>query len=274
MPTPIPQEEYWQGTQKFTFTPEGGAEYTCINNPTLYEPTPATEAELQVPAMLGANMLNGGIEFAPIALPIEWEEMDWSEYQYLAGTCHMQFCKMIDHEDQGYWGWLRLGKFSWIPGIAAKKGKCSAVFMVSQPADGLNSLINVLAKPAGAATSSATGGAIAASTMLYYWLTFFTPWGESVPYAFNITTPSAAGTYYNLITWTAPTSGFFRKARLYVSTQANPATAYVKGDILAAESQQWTDYSGVNGLQNISTIPTVNRAATGIWGGGTWINLS
>lgn len=269
--------QYWLNTQKMQFTSLSGTTYTLTKNPYKMPMTSLTKAKADVPIAPAPNLLNGGSEFAAAAIPLEWEEMDYQEYLNLQ-QFHLQPCTMIDMYDNGYFGWLSLGTFDSIAGAATKAGQVKAAFIVSTPANGLKSVINTIAAPvAGNLTASVTtGGSIAASTMLYYVLTLYSNWGQTKMSPVVSVTTSSAGSAVSL-SWSGPSSAWFRKARLWVSTSNNFVagnSALVKADVFSAWNQSWTDYCGTSGVTNQDTLPISNTAYLGRFAGGQWQNLS
>lgn len=139
----VTQNQPWINTQKMTFTPDGGSTYTMIHNPRAYSHLAETAAAIDVPAQVGEGILNGGSEYAPIAVPLQWDEMDLSEFQFLA-SINLQPCTMIDMVDNGYYGYLKLAEYTYLPGVATKVGAVKAAFMATRPANGQSSVINTL----------------------------------------------------------------------------------------------------------------------------------
>ena len=253
-----------------------GGTYILTKNPNKMPMVPLTKAKADVPISPGPNLLNGGSEFAAAAIPMEWAEMDYQEYLNLQ-SYHLQPSTMIDMYDNGYYGWLSLGTFDSLPGVATKTGTVKAAFIVSTPANGLNSIINTLATPlTGNLTATVTtGGSIAASITLYYVLTLYSNWGQTTMSPVVSVTTSSVGSAISL-SWTAPTSGFFRKGRLWISASNNfvaGSSALVKADVFSAWTQTWMDYNGTSGVTNTDIIPTSNTAWTGKFAGGIWQNL-
>jgi hypothetical protein len=236
---------------------------------------PLSKAQADTPIMPGPNILSGGVEFASAAIPLEWQQLDYQEYLNLQAY-HLVPSTMIDVFDNGYYGWLQLGSFEPLAGAATKVGKAKAAFIVSTPANGLVSTVNTLANGATLGHTVATGGSLAASTTLYYALSFWSNWGESL--IGPIATVSTGATANAMITlsWTAPISPNFRKARLYMATSAAAlvagATATVKAEVYQAWTQSWTDYCGTSGVTSTATIPSVNTAYLGRFAGGVFMN--
>lgn len=276
-----PTVQYWgsPGTsQKMRFVLPSGSTYVLTKNPYKYGMVAYTKARADVPIAPAANLLNGGSEFAAASIPLEWQEMDEQEYLNLQ-PYHLTPCTMIDMDDIGYYGWLVLGGFDYLPGVQTKVGQVKAQFIVSTPANGLNSVINTLAAPlAGNLTATATtGGSLAASTTLYYVLTFYSNWGQTtMSPVVSVTTGASAGGSVSL-SWTAPTSAYFRKARLWVSTSNNFVagnSALVKADVYSAWNQTWTDYCGTSGVTSTDTLPTSNSAWIGYYAGGRFVSAT
>lgn len=271
--------QYWQTTQKMRFISQSGSTtYILSKNTTKLPFVSLTKAKADVPISPAPNLLNGGSEFAAAAIPLEWTEMDYQEYLNLQ-QFHLQPCTMIDMYDHGYFGWLSLGTFDSLAGVATKAGSVKAAFIVSTPANGLSSVINTLAAPINgnlSATIATAGGSIAGGTTLYYVLSFYSNWGQTT-ISPVLTATTATGSSTNMITlnWTAPTSARFRKARLWISTSNNftPGnSSLVKADVFSAWSQTWYDYCGTSGVTNQDVIPKSNGAYTGDWAGGIWVN--
>lgn len=267
--------KYWGAGQKFKFTNDQAVSYTVSRNPTTYNWVPLTKVQAKPPISPGANMLQGGVEFASATIAMEWAELDFAEYQKLQAY-HMVPSTMIDAADQGFYGWLVLGGFQWIAGAATQTGKAVAAFVVCRPAPGAVTTINSLATPASSPTASGTtGGSIPTGTTLYYAHTFWSNWGESGISPVRTFTTGTNGALVNL-SWTAPTSGYFRKTRIYTASSAAGlvpgATAYVLADVYALWSQTWADVSGLTGLTSQATIPLANYAYTGSFAGAAWQN--
>jgi hypothetical protein len=269
--------QYWQNTQKMRFISPGGTTYVLSKNPTKLPMIPLTKAKADVPIAPAPNLLNGGSEFSAAAIPMEWPEMDYQEYLNLQ-QFHLQPCTMISPDDNGFYGWLSLGQFDYLPGVQTKVGAVKAAFIVSTPANGLNTVISTLANPvAGNLTATqTTGGSIASGTTLYYVMTFYSNWGQTLMSPVVSATTSASGAAINLA-WTAPTSAYFRRARLYISTSNNFVAgnaAFVKADIYSAWNQTWIDYCGTSGVTSTDTLPLTNTAYTGSWRGGLFVSAS
>lgn len=266
--------QYWNNAQKLRFVSSSGVTYVCVHNPTTYNMVPLTKAQASIPVQPGPNILSGGIEFASGSIPIEWPEMDFSEWQALQAW-HLVPSTMIDMYDNGYLGWLVLGSYQPPAGVATKVGKANATFVVAKPANGLISTVNVLA-PITITSAVAAGGSIPASTTLHYALSVWTPWGESL--ISPDLSVSTGGTSNAMITisWTAPVSNFYRKARLYVSTSAITAGTVqsIKAEVYSAFTQSFVDYCGMAGLTSTATTPTTNQAYTGRFSGGIWYNMT
>lgn len=273
--------EYWGlpgSSQKMRFVTQSGATYVLTKNPQKYGMVGYTKARADVPIAPAANLLNGGSEFAAASVPLEWTEMDEQEYINLQ-PYHLTPCTMIDMDDHGYFGWLVLGSFEYLPGVMTKVGQVKAQFIVSTPSNGLSSVINTLAAPTSGnlTATAATGGSLAASTTLYYVLTFFSNWGQTtMSPVVSVTTGASAGGAVDL-SWTAPASSYFRKARIWISTSNNfsaGGSALVKAEVYTAWNQTWPDYCGTSGVTSTDILPSSNTAYLGLWAGGKWLNAS
>jgi hypothetical protein len=266
--------QYWMNAQKLRFVSPTLGTHICVHNPTTYNMVPLTKAQAAVPLQAGPNVLIGGVEFSPGAIPIEWPEMDYSEYQALQPFVYMPIT-MIDMYDNGYLGWLILGSYEPPAGVATKVGSCKATFVVSQPANGLLSTINVLTPGALSATVAA-GGSIPSSTTLYYAMTFWSQWGESTMSPVKTVSTGATNNAMVQLSWTPPSSAFYRKARLYVSSVSFSAGSIqnIKAEVYTSFSQSFKDYCGTNGLTSTATIPTANKSSCGFWRGAVWLNES
>lgn len=283
MPTVL-VDQYWSNAPRMQFTVDGGTPYVMKHNPTVYNNTAATSAEIEIPAAVGIAAIIGGVEYAPVNIGLQWDEMDSSEYAYLS-TIQLLPVTMIDMEDNGYYGYLKLGAFDYTLGAAEKVGQCKALFMAIAPADGNTTTIKRLNDPqiSDINTTNISGGAIGATTDLtiQYAISYWTNWGETNICSFSQTvngnTPAPQKAIQ--ISWPSHSSMYYRKARIYIATSnAAPIspgdTAYVLGDVFWAQTNQWTDYCGnVNGaLLNKVITPTQSTAYIGTWGGGRWNN--
>jgi hypothetical protein len=268
------QAQYWSNAQKFKFIADAGPVFTVQTNPSTYSKMPNNQQEVQFPAQLGPAFFNGAIEMAPTSIPLEWVEMSSSDYDALSSNFHLQPCTMIDMEDQGFYGFLKLGGFDYQVGSAQKVGIVKAVFVCIQPANGQTSVINTLGAPAILTGTIGTGGTISNSTTMYYRRSVFSNWGESLAGpVFTIITTNASASI--ILPWTAPSSGFYRKSRIYSASTAGALAnglQAVCNDILYGFSQQWIDTVGIQGTQNQAYIPAVDHSATGFFLGGKWQN--
>lgn len=277
--------QYWGSpTQRMTFTPDGGSTYTVVHNPTAYNNVGNSQAEIELPAQVGISAIIGGVEYAPQAITFEWDEMDSSEYAYL-GSISFKPCVMVDMEDNGWYGYLRMVGFEYIVAASTKVGKVTALFMAIAPANGQRSTINAISSPdpAHITVTVANGGSIGGTSdiTIQYALAFKSVWGETLITPFSATVPghTPPHTDYVQIGWNAPNTSYYRLARLYISTNnsaplAPGDTAYLLGDTLWAQTQQWTDYNGnVNGATFPKiVIPSSSTAYKGYFGGGRWTN--
>jgi hypothetical protein len=266
---------YWPsgGAQKMRFI-IGGDTHVCAHNPTQYPMAPLSKAQASTPVQMGPNLLAGGVEFAPGAMTLEWDQMSYTEYQEL-GAFNMLYCTMIDMYDNGYQGWLILNSYTPTAAMAQMVGQVQATFVVAKPANGLISTVNILSPGILSSSVVTSGGSLASGTTLYYALTFFSLWGESALSSVITVNITSNNSYVNL-SWTGPTSGFYRKARLYIATSSFTAgsSALVKAEVYSSFTQEWTDYNGTNGVTATTTTPTSNNAFTGIFAGGLWQNMT
>jgi len=228
---------------------------------------------------MGAAYLSGSIEYPPTAIPMEWDQISQADYTTLANFFHLQPCTMIDMNDSGFYGWLKLGEFVYQSGSAQQVGSCKAVFICSVPANGQSSIVNTLPNPGTLTYTVATGGSIPASFPMYYRVTFFSQWGEGL--GSNILTANTGVTSNAIIiiSWTVPISTYYRKARIYAATSAaglaDGVQAYVIAEVwFMFTPQNWYDTTGLNGQYNVAHLPTINRAFTGKFLGGKWLNLN
>jgi len=271
---------YWgSNTQKVQFIADAGPTMTLQNNPSSYSLSPHTYATAMVPAQMGALYLNGSIEYPPVAIPLEWTTISQADYTNLANYFHLQPCTMIDMNDNGYYGWLKLGDFVYESGSAQQVGSCKATFICSVPANGNATIVSTLPNPGTLSYSVTTGGSIPALQNMFYAVTFFSQWGEGLPS--NILSATSGGISNAIITiaWTVPNSTFYRKARVYAATSlaglANGVMAQVIAEVwFCFKPQNWLDTTGLNGQYNTAVIPTIDRAFTGGFAGGRWLNLN
>jgi hypothetical protein len=291
MPTRLNAPYWGTSSQKFTFKTLSGSVFTCTTNPTTYtlDPGdnnsnsatstsyPSSNAGTSVPAVLGPTIISGAMEYAPQAIDLEWAEFSETDYITLATSFNLQLGYMIDMNDRGVYGMLKIVSFDYAIGVAQRVGAFKAFYYVIGPANGLVSTVNVLSRPGTPTPTVSTGGSIPNATTTYYCYTWWTPWGETISSAIFSATTTAANQAVT-IPFTFPTSVYFRRARLYAASSsaalAAGSTAYVMADVWTAFSPQWIDTTGINGLTNTATIPALNTAATGVWQGGLWINGS
>jgi hypothetical protein len=278
---------YWgTSSSKFIFKTVSGQTFTCSTNPDTYslDPgdnnfngNPSSNAITSMPAVLGPTIISGAMEYAPQAIDIEWSQFSESDYITLASNFNLQLGYMIDMNDRGFYGMLKILSFTYLIGVAQKVGTFKAVYYVIGPANGTTSTINTLSTPATPTPTLGTGGSIPNGTTTYYCNTWWTPWGETISSSIYSATTTANGQAVT-IPFTFPTSVYFRRCRLYAASSsaalAAGSTAYIMADIWAAFSPQWIDTTGINGLTNTAQIPALNTAATGQWSGGAWQNGS
>ena len=272
------QAPFWSNAQKFKFISDAGPTFTVQTNPSTYSLMPNNQQETQVPAQLGPAFFNGAIEMPPTSIPMEWMEMSEPDYNTLASNFHLQPCTMIDMDDRGFYGFLKLGGFDFQLGAAQKVGIVKAVFVCIQPSNGTTSVINTFGSPATLTATVSGGGSIPSGTTVYYRHTFFSNWGESLASPIYSVSTGATNNAAITLIWTAPASGFYRKTRLYSALSsgglANGSLA-VCNDVLWAFTQQWIDTTGIQGTQNQAYVPNlIDRSARGFFLGGVWQNKS
>ncbi len=284
--------QYWSNTQKLQFSNTTLGTHTCVHNPTVYNMVPLTKAQASVPAQPGPNVLSGGVEFASGSIPMEWPEMDYSEYVAL-GAYHLQPSTMIDMYDNGYLGWLVLASHEPPAGVMTKVAKVKATFVVSKPANGLVSRINDIA-PGTLSASIQLGGSIAAGVSLNYALSFWSKWGESLassvvnvqtqPFLGTAAAPTlsqtaggtlGARTEYYKICWKTAYGTSISSAEVSIAVSANNV-AVVTPPAAPAGATGWSVFgstaSGAEKEQNSSALtlgaawtePTTGLTTTGV----------
>lgn len=258
--------------QAITFKDPAGVvpQYQVLLNPGKMPRSPSNMQKWQGTVNGGALIIGQG-ELPPKEIAFSWDQVDISDLQGIAAFTSVKPSIFIDNRDNGYLGALVLDAPEQIAGKLSDTWAVKGSFLVISPYDGLTKILNKLAVPALSVSLATSGGYIPASTTIYVWATVTTPSGESLPSGPTvITTGSGGSANYASLSWTVPTSKYYRKLSLYWNTVNNSSTATWLTDVWAGQTQtasiftKYIQYSKKN-------PPTYTRAYTGQWQGGLWV---
>jgi hypothetical protein len=212
----------------------------------------------------------GDYEYPPKEISITWNQIDDADFQSLREFTFISPITFVDNNDNGYLGVLVIDEAEQLANVTLKAWSVKASFLVVSPYDGITTTLPKLSNPSLSDTKTTSGGYITGAQTIYVWNTVFTPTGESVPgTALTLTSTSGDTAAYFTVTWTAPTSGWYRKTRLYWNSVNTSTTATLLGEVLAGLSQQWTIYTIYTPYNSINP-QLYNQAYTGYWSGGLW----
>jgi hypothetical protein len=245
------------------------------NNPAIFNVNNGTVAQTSQGSD-GLNYFRGDGEYAPFTLEIDWNWLSYSDYLNLAAL-RPYYVHFISYRNVGYYGKLVCDS----PQSAGIKVQdvvtLQAQFYALSPSDEGGAVsCERLSTPSALSVenSEAATGFIPSVTTQYYWLTFSTRYGETLPQpaesnGFNSGTNNTS----NSIAWTWPTySAYIEKASIYVSQANDPTTSRLLADVPYGLSPLWIDYVGFQGSLVNQQPPTVNTAFCGQWTGGIWTN--
>lgn len=220
----------------------------------------------------GTSVLKGQWEYPPTEILLTWNQIDQADYLSLAYFTSLSPVVFVDNNDKGFLGALVFDEADQIAGLSMNVWTVKASFLVIAPYNGNSTSINQLAPPTLTSSVVTPGGYVPASTTLYVWPTVNTPWGESAVGSSIALTAASANTYFN-VTWTNPTSTWYRYTSLYWNTANTAATATLLMQGLPAQSGSFTIYGA---YQNYTTQnpPIYGTAFTGQWRGGSWVQSS
>lgn len=245
--------------------------YTTPLNPLQVKRTPGTLRKW-TPLVNGNAAIIGNTETAPKMIQLIWPQLDKASFDAIRTMCAVAPIVMVDNNDQGYLGVLVCDSPEQLANVSLNVWNATFSFLVIAPYNGTSTTINTLAIPTVTPTVSTTGGFINGSTTLYLFATVVTKWGESAPGpAISVTTPNGTNTNMATLAFTAPTSGYYKKLRLYWNTANNSATATWLTDIWAGMTSTYTLYTGYIPYSTL-VPPTYGRNFTGDFQGSLWTN--
>lgn len=247
---------------------------SLLNNPKQLDLVSGTTAQLSQ-GIDGLNYLQGDGEYAPYSIQMQWLQLGYTDYLKMAAL-RPYYIDFISYRNIGYYGKLitdgiRSG------GVKTQDVlKVNATFLVLAPSDyGGSIAVNRIANPTTlAVVNSATtnSGYIGASVAQYYWLTFSSIYGETLPQAVGPITNTHNNTY-NDITWTWPSStAYCTKASIYVSNVSTASSSRLLGEVPNGLTAQWRDYVGFASTLVNKQPPSASKAYRGSWCLGKWIN--
>lgn len=217
----------------------------------------------------GTSVIQGGREYPPKEISLTWNMLDSADYEALR---IMQFTNplvYVDNNDFGYLGVLVIDSFEQVVNVSKKVYKVLASFLVLGPYNGQQTILTQLTPPTLSVNlSQTTGGYISSGTTLYFYSTVTTPWGESTPSpALVYTAGTTTNTNLAVLTFSAPSSTWYRKTRIYWSTTNAPTAATLLTDCLAGQQPQFTVYTNYVAYSTLNP-PTYGTAFTGRFDGG------
>lgn len=218
----------------------------------------------------GTSVITGSREYPPSEIKLVWNQMDKTDYEGIRPFTGINPIVFVDNNDNGYLGVLVIDS---VEQLANKSGWVYAVeasFLVVAPYNGSSSTINTLAVPT-LSVAYGTPGYIPANTTMYAWATVITPWGESTPGSALTIAPGATANQYASISWTAPTSNYYRKTRLYWNNANSVSSATFLGEVLSGLTQGFTIYGPYVAYSTLNP-PLFGRNFTGYFAGGLWTN--
>ena len=247
-----------------------------LNNPSVMNVNTGTVAKFDQ-GVDGLNYFRGDGEYAPFAIELTWKQIGLTDYQKLAAL-RPYYTHYVSYRNVGYFGKLVLGG----PKSAGVKTsdvlQLQAYFYPLAPSDqgGAQSVARI-ATPTTlmvSSTNTLNSGYIPASLTTYYWLTFSSKYGETLPQAASGQTNSNNNTF-NTISWTWPSSTVYcEKASIYVSNTNDPTTSLLIGEVPNGLSASWSDYVGYQSALVDRQPPIASTAYRGQWCGGIWLNES
>lgn len=250
------------------------------NNPKVFKVGPGNVEKI-VPSVDGTSKITGQDEYAPFALDIEWPQISFTDYMRLASLVPY-YLTFIDYRNNGYYGRMILSGPGADKPYTADVVSCTATFFVLGPSsDGNANGVNTLPfPPTMDVDSTESAGYIKHSVTTWYFLTFHTIYGETVPQYTSITTGTSGTGYMNTVTWSWPSSNYCTYASIYAGTSAAPngsGTPLLMAEILSNQTPAWNDLVGFAGISPAGAAlyqqpPLVNNAYTGKWYGGIWVN--
>jgi hypothetical protein len=215
----------------------------------------------------GTSVIVGDREYPPQEIQLVWDQLDKSDFDALRAFTQISPIVFVDNNDNGWLGVLVIDNAAQVSGLTKNVWAIQASFLVIAPYQGRTRSINVLTAPTLTTTLNA-GGYIPNGTTLYFWSTIWTPWGESTVSSVTSVTTAFANQFISL-GWSAPTSPYFKKLRIYWNTTNNPTTATMLTEIQAGFSASFSVYGPYVPYSTI-TPPIYNTAFSGFWSGGIW----
>jgi hypothetical protein len=221
----------------------------------------------------GGAVILGDREYPPKEIQLTWNQMDAQEFQKMAAFCNIAPVVLIDNRNNGHLGVLTITNVGQVADVTMDIFAVKASFLVLAPYNGNGTTLNTLTPPTLTATLSSNAGVMPNPATVYLWPTVFTNTGESAigeVTEINNTNPNAA---YD-ITFTAPTSTYYRKLRIYWNSTNDSTTATLLTEIQngfpvddAPSFTVWSKYIPYN-TQN---PPLYGSAFTGYWAGSYWV---
>lgn len=247
---------------------------SLINNPAVFN-VPIGSQMTSVQGIDGLNYISGAGEFPPFYLELQWKQLGYNDYLKLAALAPY-YLTFVSYRNIGYYGKLLLEGPKSAGVKTADVLQLKAQFFVLSPSDaGGAATVNRIATPTSLSvtnSNTANTGYIPASQATYYWLTFSSKYGETLPQASGSISNTNANTY-NSISWTWPSStAYCEKASIYVSNTNSQASSKLLGEVPNGLSATWSDYVGYQSALVNRQPPTASTAYRGQWMGSIWTN--
>lgn len=244
------------------------------NNPVSYKILSGSIGKSD-PGLNGTAYYRGTGELPPFSIQMQWKSLGYNDYLKLAQIVPY-YVNMVSFRNLGFYGRLALGgPDSSQPGTADVIAN-QAIFFPLTPSDygGAQAVSRIAVPPQPTVnTRGANTGFIPSGTALYYWVTFSSDYGETLPSPVKSVT--AASNDSTSISWTWPTTtSYCSKATIYVATVNDSTQAKLLADVPNGLAATWTDFVGTAGVTVNQAPPTANTAYRGSWSGGVWFNES
>lgn len=253
------------------FDPASSSTFTPQINPTQQVNKPGNSRKYTMTTNT-TSVIQGSREYPPKEISLTWNCMDASDFESLRVMQSINPIVYVDNNDVGYLGVLVFDSVEQLPNVSKKVYRVMASFLVLNPYNGQVTILNQLIPPTLSLAGSVqtTGGYIAGSTTLYFWTTVTTPSGESLPSStFSVATPAGTNTNYFTLQFTAPTSAWYRKTRIYWNSTNSSVTSTLLAECLAGQPSTFKIYTAYLAYSTLGP-PTYGTAFTGRWDGGKW----
>lgn len=215
----------------------------------------------------------GDREGPPKSISMEWGQQPSVDLAGIQPFTEIQPCAFIDNNDNGFLGVFCIDDQQQLNDVSLLGYNVKASFLPTCPYNGETTTLNYIAAPTLSQSSLGTIGYIPASTPVYIWATALSAVGESIPG--SVLTIASSGTPNEAyqISWTTPSSQWFRGVNLYWNSTNTLATATLLCSILSGQSSSFNIYSSYLAYTTVNA-PSYGTSFTGYWSGGLWVQTS